>query len=288
MRVQHIKHMLIASSILILGGCASLIESGLSRQANQLSLAMQNHNDPQTVIQAMPAYLLLMDSLAQDQNASQNTLMSSAAMYTAYSSLIGVSDSHRAKNLSQRALDYATRALCIDLDQLCVAMDAPYAQFEKTVLDMDFSKHPQQLYSLVQTMGGWIQARTDDWDALAKVARVRLLSEKLYALDPEMDNGGLAAILGLLNALLPPSYGGKPEVARNFFEQSLVISHGYNLSYKVMYAKFYARQVFNQTLHDDLLKQVLAADPKLGDQQLINLLAQAEAKNLLEQSVEYF
>ena len=282
-----IRLIVISISILLLSGCASVVENSLATQAQRLSSAMQNHEDPETVIQAMPSYLLLLDSLAEQPDAGRKTLISASSMYTAYSSLL--SDQNlRVQRLTSHSLNYANRALCLDLPDLCITLEAPFAQFEQEIQSLDFNGHTDVLYNYVQTLGLWIQARTDNWDALAKVARVRLLSEKLYAIDKTMDKGGLSAILGLLNSLLPPSYGGKPEVARDFFEKSIVISQQENLSYKVMFAQFYARLVFDQDLHDKLLKEVIAADAGAGNNRVVNILAQKQAAKLLEQSSEYF
>jgi len=54
----------------------------------------------------------------------------------------------------------------------------------------------------------------------------------------------------------------------------------------VKYARYYARLVFNQELHDRLLKEVLAADPQVHRLTLSNVMAQEEARKL--KADEYF
>jgi hypothetical protein len=85
---------------------------------------------------------------------------------------------------------------------------------------------------------------------------------------------------------LPPALGGKPERGRTHFDQALKFSGGRDLMAKVEYARRYARLVFNQELHDRLLKEVLAADPREPDLTLSNVLAQEQARELLQD--EYF
>jgi hypothetical protein len=57
---------------------------------------------------------------------------------------------------------------------------------------------------------------------------------------------------------------------------------------KVLYARHYARLVFDQELHDRLLQEVLAADAEYPDMTLMNVLAQTQAHVLLDGSADYF
>jgi hypothetical protein len=53
-------------------------------------------------------------------------------------------------------------------------------------------------------------------------------------------------------------------------------------------AEFYARLVFDRELHDRLLGEVLAADPKAPGYTLMNTLAQQRANQLLASGKDYF
>jgi hypothetical protein len=82
--------------------------------------------------------------------------------------------------------------------------------------------------------------------------------------------------------------GGKPEEGRRQFEKAIAISGGDDLMAKVEYARRYARMVFNRELHDRLLREVLAADPVQPGLTLGNVLAQRQARELLESAADYF
>ena len=82
--------------------------------------------------------------------------------------------------------------------------------------------------------------------------------------------------------------GGKPELGRNHFERAIKISRGKNLMAKVIYARQYARLVFDRELHDHLLQEVLEADPEVRGYTLLNTLAQREARELLKSGEDYF
>ena len=53
-------------------------------------------------------------------------------------------------------------------------------------------------------------------------------------------------------------------------------------------AEHYARLLFDQELHDRLLAEVLAADPREPGFTLMNVLAQERAKALVESGKDYF
>jgi hypothetical protein len=91
-----------------------------------------------------------------------------------------------------------------------------------------------------------------------------------------------------MNSLLPPSMGGKPDIARDHFEQAVEMNQGRNLMVKTLYAQYYARVVFDQELHDSLLNEVIATDATQPGLTLINTLAQEEARKLLSESADFF
>ena len=57
---------------------------------------------------------------------------------------------------------------------------------------------------------------------------------------------------------------------------------------KVLYAKQYARLMFDQELHDRLLNEAIAADPEAEGLTMINYLAQRQAAELLAESADFF
>ena len=145
-----------------------------------------------------------------------------------------------------------------------------------------------QLYDLAVTWVGWIQANSDDFNAVAELARVKAIMLKAAELDPGHDSGGIFLYLGVLETLFPPALGGKPEVGRHYFERAIEASRGQNLMAKVMYAEQYARLVFDRDLHDELLAQVMASPVAVDGLTLMNTVAQEQARQLLESADEYF
>ena len=135
---------------------------------------------------------------------------------------------------------------------------------------------------------GWIQNRGGDWNAAADLARVTKIMRQVVKLDDKYESGQAHLYLGVLNTLLPPALGGKPKIGQKHFEKAIQISQNKNLMAKVLYAEKYARLVFDQTLHDQLLKQVLDTEPRIYGFTLTNMLAHEQARILLESGKDYF
>jgi hypothetical protein len=92
----------------------------------------------------------------------------------------------------------------------------------------------------------------------------------------------------VMNTLRPPALGGKFDKGREHFERAIALSGGADLSIMVDFAKYYARTLYDRELHDQLLTEVLAADPVQSGYTLFNTLAQDEAQALLDSADDYF
>jgi hypothetical protein len=283
---MHRSCVLAIAGVVLLSGCAGIAQRATDRFSSNLSQAVLGHDDPATVRDGLPAYLLLLDSLVVGSPDSAPTLRAAADMYASYAGSF-VDDPARAATLSTRARDYARRAARIDLPALCTALEQPYATFEKEVAGIT-SSHVATAYSLAGAWAAWIQTHADGFEAIADIPRVEALLQRVAVLAPEHDGGMAWVYIGVLNSLRPEAVGGKPEQGRAAFERAVEISNGRNLMAKTLFARHYARLVFDQALHDRLLHDVVAADPHEPGRTLINVLAQAQARELLRTSPDYF
>jgi hypothetical protein len=227
-----------------------------------------------------PAYLLLLDSLIAEEPDNASLLLAGANLYGSYATGL-VTDVPRQKILTADALDYGRRGLCLRQKALCEALERPYKELGP-VVEQTGANDLDVLYGYAATRLGWIQARADDWKAVAELPKVELLLQRVLALDPGYERGRAQLYLGALNALRPAALGGKPEEAKRHFEAAIRYSDGRDLIAKVEYARRYARLVYDRELHDRLLQEVLAADPREPRRTLSNVLAQRLARDLLQ------
>ncbi|MCH2173064.1 TRAP transporter TatT component family protein [Myxococcota bacterium] len=267
-------------------GCSSLTSRMTSGLAQDLASATLNHDDPETVRQGAPAFLLLADGLIQGSPDSEELLLAGAQLYGAYVTAF-VEDHDRAVRLSDRSLEYARRALCLRSRPLCSQMARPYDEFVVPLGDLD-QDDVAALYGFATAWARWIQVQSGDWNAVAQIPKVQATLRRVVELQDGIDGGNAHVYLGVLLSQLPAALGGQPEEARVHFERAIEISGGRNLLAKVLFAQQYARLVFDRPLHDELLREVIAADPRASGQTLINVLAQEQAISLLQGSADYF
>ncbi len=274
----------LAAVTVLLCGCASIMHQATSRFANNLTAAILAQDDPATVKDGVPAYLLLIDGMISGDPTNVELLLTGAKLYGAYASGF-VDEPQRSQRLAQRAYDYARRAACLKLAGFCAKLDGPFAAFEVELAKVNTI---DALYGLAAAWAGKIEANTADWNAIADIPKVQAALERVIALDPNYDSGNPQLYLGVLNSIRPASLGGKPEDGKQYFDKAIAISDGKNLMASVLYAQYYARLVFDQNLHDRLLKAVLNADPAAPRLTLINVLAQRRAKLLLASGKDFF
>ncbi|MEE4357561.1 MAG: TRAP transporter TatT component family protein [Desulfococcaceae bacterium] len=271
---------------LILTVCLLACVSGVTgRFADNLSHAVVNHNDPETVKTGGPAYLLMIDGLLRDDPENASLLRAAAKLYTAYTDIY-VEDPERAGKLTEKALTYADRALCSASD-ICMLRKCDFAAFAKRIAETDEKDLPF-LFTMGSAWAGWIQARREDWNAVADIARVELLMRRVTEINEQHQEGAAHLYLGILTSLTPPALGGKPEEGKEHFERALEISGRKNLMILVAYARHYARTVFDRALHDRLLEEVIRSSPDQEGYTLLNTLAREQARELLREADDYF
>lgn len=278
--------LLVATAV---SGCASIVGKATDSFARNLGSAVLNSEDPATVRDGLPAYLLLLDGLIAGQEpgdkSNSGVLLAAAQLNGAYAGNFTQGDAVRARRLSKKSLDYARAAVCLSDTDLCLALDKDIDAFISVV---NKDQNTALLYALASSWAGFLQSNSEDWGAIADLPKVDALLMRVVALDANHERGLPYVYLGVINSLRPEALGGKPEVGRAYFEKAITISEGKNLYAKTALAQYYARLVFNQELHDQLLNEVINANPKANGYTLINTLAQDQAKQLLASGKDYF
>ena len=273
-------------SMVLASGCSSLIKGQMNKFADNFSLAVMDQTDPQVVADGLPSYLLLMDGLLKQNPESDGVLMASAKLNSAYASVF-IDDPQRSMTMTAKALDYATRSICITHKEYCQVRTQPFEEFS-TLISQSSEKEVGMLYDYASTWATYIQSHSQDWNAVAELPRVKAMMEQVAQLDETYDYGNSHLYLGVLATLIPPSLGGKPEVGKKHFERAIELSEGKNLIAQVTFAEQYARLVFDQELHDKLLNEVLNSDVQHEGLTLTNTIAQQRAQQLLDSSSDYF
>lgn len=281
-----ISHFTAISVLLLNAGCASMMSSAASGLADNLSAAVLNQTDPETVRDGAPAYLLLLDSFLEGNPDDPELLSAAANLYATYGSVFA-DDRARAARLTERARDYSTTAICKVYKPACNWHGMQFEAYEETLAGLR-ARHADVVFSHGLASLAYIRTHSSDYTAIAMLPYSEALLERYLEINDGSDDGAIHTYLGILNSLLPPSLGGEPDKARAHFERAIDLSGGRNLGAKVEYAEGYARLLYERELHDSLLNEVIEADPVEPGQTLLNVLAQRRAEELLASADEYF
>lgn len=283
--------------IQLISGCSLAIDSF----SNNLNQAVMSNNDAQTVMQGLPAYLILLDGFIESDPEDEDLLIASSKLMSAYASLIDTQISQMAeedeyqqqilrtqqKKLNDKALKRSAKAICLYEEDYCDLITIKYAEFKARLNEFD-EDDIDILYSLGTAWASYLQMNTDDWNVTAKIPQIKLIMETVIKHDENWQHGGAHMYMGVINSILPASLGGKPEVGKQHFESAIRLTEGKNLMAKTLYAKYYARLTFNKSLHEKLITEVLAAENSLTNLTLLNTLAKQKAKALQASAEDYF
>lgn len=270
-------------------GCASRAELMLAGPLiEHVAAATARQADVPLAMQAAPAFLLMLEGLLDSNPNSERFLLEGARSYTAYGTLVAMSDPERARALYARGMQLGLRALRRRDDKVAALPNRPYAAFADITRHLHRDDVPAVFWA-ASSWGAWISASTDDMSALAQLPKVVLLMDWVVAQDETFEHGAAHVFLGVYHAALPPMLGGRPDEARLHFERAIEISGGKDLMARVLMARYYARQVFDRELFRSLLQQVVASRvDEVPELTLQNSAAQQQARALLEDIDELF
>ena len=278
--------MLLAVAALQLGGCASMMSSAASGLADNLSSAILNQDDPETVRAGSPSYLLLLDSFIEGSPDDPVLLSSGEKMYASYGAVFA-DDELRASRLTKRGRNYAQRAMCETYKHSCNWPGLNYDDFVAT-LDGISVRQADFLYTYGFASLAFLRAHSSDWNSLAELPNIEAVLSRYLALAGDDADSSVHTYMGILLTLRPPALGGKPEEARAHFEKAIALSDGRDLSAKVEFARGYAKLLYDRDLHDQLLSEVMTADPYADGLTLGNVMAKEQAAQMLAEADDYF
>ncbi len=281
-----IKTVLLVFTVLSMIACSTVVTNAKKDFAQDLSATILEFDDPETIKKAVPAYLILISSLIKSEPENVDLLESGAQLYGAYAT--GFTDSDASKRaLANRSFDYASRALCLRNANFCDVKVLSYFEFEERLVTIE-KPEVESMFIFVSSWAGVIEANSNDWNAVAELPKVKAGLQCVLDTDETVSNGNAHLYMAVMESLLPPTLGGKPDLAKKHFERAIEISDGNNLMAKVLYAEKYARMLFDRKLHDRLLQEVVDADTGPKDLVLANTLAKQKAVELLADADDYF
>jgi hypothetical protein len=267
-------------------GCTVIVSSAANGLADNLSIAILNQDDPELVRAGAPSYLLLLDSFVESTPDNPDTLAAAATLYATYGAVFA-DDEVRASRLTTRARRYALKAMCESYAPACGWPDATYDEFVATLSGIRPRK-AEFLFTYGFASLAYLRAHSSDVNSIAELPQIEALLGHYLDISGDAVNSSAYTYMGILLTLRPPAAGGEPERARGYFEKAIALTGGKDLAAKVEFARSYAKKLYKREIHDQLLNEVMAADPYQDGYTLGNVLAQEEAAALLAEADDYF
>lgn len=195
------------------------------------------------------------------------------------------SDPKRAGKIYERAINYSFSALPEKLG------------FDEKILPSDLEKLLQlytkdevpALFWLGYNWGLYILQNLDDPKVLVNLSKVEMIMSRVLELDEEYNFAGAHLFYGVYYSARPPILGGNPEKGREHFLRNLEIVGNKFLLTKYFYARYYAFQVQDKALFDQLLDEIIETDiEKYPDVKLMNAIAKKKARILKQNENKFF
>jgi hypothetical protein len=281
-----LKAVLLLVSSAALSGCTIIVSSAANGLADNLSVAIVNQDDPELVRAGAPSYLLLLDSFVEGSPDNPDILAAAATLYATYGAVFA-DDATRASRLTTRARRYALKAMCESYSPACGWPEATYDEFVATLTGIR-PKKAEFLFAYGFASLAYLRAHSSDMNTIAELPQMEALFNHYLDISGDAVNSSAYTYMGILLTVRPAAAGGEPERAREYFEKAIALTGGNDLGAKVEFAKGYAKKLYERDMHDQLLNEVVAADPYQDGFTLGNVLAQEEAAVLLAEADDYF
>jgi hypothetical protein len=197
----------------------------------------------------------------------------------------------RVTNADIRCMNYALELIGGDWKQL-IAGDLE--TIKRRVAGADADDRDALMWAAVG-LGGMINFNKDDIALVSQVPKVRVLLDRVLAIDAERGppKPQLLALPHLVLAMVlsatSPALGGNPELAAKHFKLAFDLTKGRFLLARVLFARRYAVATQNRELFHKTLTEVLETDPAIWpEQRLANEIAHRRARRYLTRAKEWF
>lgn len=259
----------------------------MAPMAEDLAVSLQRQSDIELVREGAPAYLLLLDGLAQSRTPPPAMLLAAAEANTAYAmAFLDQTDRARARSFHERARDYGLAVLRRNR-HFRAAERAPMMDYEAALRTFRQRDVPA-LFITGTAWINWILSNSESVEALAQLGRAVALMQRVLDLNPDYRRGSAHLFFGLYYAVQPLGAGRDLEKSKAHFQRVFKLAGPDYLPARVAYAEYYARYAFDRDLFESTLREVLTPREDPPDFRLMNAVARLRARALLDRVEELF
>lgn len=254
---------------------------------------IMQQKDERLIEDGAPAYLLIIESLVYNNPGDRDLLMVGIQTFSSYSTFI--KEESRKKIFQEKIKKWgnallATYPAYVKYEQTPVddkeAQNAAYTKFVSSVKKKDV---PYVFWGFFGVISDSVSGGLSDPSLFLILPRVIELAQRIYDLDDTFMDGMPHLIFGIYNCVYPEAYGGSFEKGKEELDKAIEISGGKNLLYKVLYAEFYFKPLYDREGYEKLMNEVVNFDLESHPEgRILNSRAQEQAKSCLEQIDEVF
>ncbi|MEZ0230004.1 MAG: TRAP transporter TatT component family protein [Planctomycetota bacterium] len=289
------KLLVIAPLLLLAGGCSidKMAANNMVPVLRRTEDRFERSRTPKAARQAGPGLLFTLDGLIETSPENPELLVLGAQMNAAFAfGFIEDEDEEYAKELYDKARDYARRAFAVEDEHLLKQFEDPgklqgLRDALKVGPKLDEDTLPAAFW-LGFALGSRINLDRADEKLLGQLGLVDNLMSHVLATDEKFFNAGPHLYFAVRYAALAPTMGGNPDKALEHFKAVDRITQNRHLMSKVLRAKFYSCSMMakNQKgawedFFTTLEEVVKAKDDLWPEQRLANEVAKVKAKKLL-------
>ena len=292
-----VRRLLLIPALITATACGAVKSMAMKSVASTLSETgnIASHNDPETIEAAIPSFLALYESLADELKEKEFEPIQTAtcALYTQFAfgfiapkgEALQWDDFEKSKEINERALrlalrgrDFCWRGLEIKFKGVSAALKAN----PDTALRKAKREHVPLLYWSAASLGASISAGgLNHPELLNQWPVVRVLAERALALDESWNTGALHELMITVESQ-GDGLGGSEERARKHFSRAVELQQGLSPGPHVALAMGVVKSKGDRAEFEKLMKAALSMDPEKNPaQRLIVLITQKRARTLL-------
>jgi hypothetical protein len=276
-------------AMMLLEGCIQTI--AIRSMADIMDYGIQAFNeesDLQIAHESLGSNLKLIEALIKADPENEKFLLFASQGYNAYALAFAEDDSvERARLFYLRGKEHSLRILEKNA-RFRAALNGDDSTFRVALQSFTKAEVP----AIFWTASNWfsyINISRTDISALADISKATAMMEFVLKNDSTFYYGGAFLFLGAIEGSTPQFLGGKPELAKEYFEKCQALNGNKFLLADLFYAKTYAVQVQNQDLFESLLKKIDETSiDVLPEARLPNAVAKQKAKLLRAQMNNLF
>ena len=254
---------------------------------------VMQQKDMRLIEDGAPAYLLIVESLIFNNPENRDFLMAGIQTFSSYSSF--VKDENRKKLFQEKIEKWGNQLLAtyptyVKYEQTNnddrEAKDKAYSKFVSSIKKKDI---PYVFWGFFGNISNAVSGGLSDPSLFLILPRIIELAQRIYDLDDTFMDGMPHLIFGVYNCVYPEAYGGSFEKGKQELDKAIEISGGKNLLYKVLYAEFYYKPLYDRDGYEKLMNEVINFDLESHPTgRIMNSMAQEQAKSYLEHIDEVF